>query len=69
MQIPSGALDLAPLVPVVAILVWGFLRTMRGPIGQALADRLRGSGGDDMAGELEALRAPTGRNRLVIESH
>ena len=56
MQIPSGALDLAPLVPVVAILVWGFLRTMRGPIGQALADRLRGSGGDDMAGELEALR-------------
>lgn len=67
MQIPGGALDLAPLIPVVAILVWGFLKTMRGPIGQALADRLRGSSSDDMAGELEALREEVVALRADLE--
>ena len=67
MQIPGGALDLAPLIPVAAILVWCFFKTMRGPIGQALADRLRGSGGDDMAGELETLREEVVALRADLE--
>ena len=67
MQIPSGALDLAPLIPVAAIFAWCFLRTLRGPVGQALADRLRGSGGDDMAGELAALREEVVELRADLE--
>jgi hypothetical protein len=43
MDIPPGAWDLAPLIPVVAILVYGFLRLLRSPLGQAIADRVRGT--------------------------
>ena len=48
--------DLAPLIPVTAILVWGVLRVLKGPVGHALADRLRGSHGDDVQGDIAALR-------------
>jgi hypothetical protein len=43
MAIPPGAWDLAPLIPVVGILVFGFLRALQSPLGRALADRARGS--------------------------
>ncbi|HEY7684245.1 MAG TPA: hypothetical protein VH879_16490 [Gemmatimonadales bacterium] len=43
MDIPPGAWDLAPLIPVVAILVFGSLLVLRSPLGQALAERLRGT--------------------------
>lgn len=43
MNIPDSAWDLAPLVLVAAILVFGFLRTLRSPLGQALVLRVRGT--------------------------
>lgn len=43
MAIPPGAYDLAPLIPVVGILVFGFLKALNGPVGQAMSDRLRGT--------------------------
>jgi len=42
MQIPHGAFDLAPLIPIAAIAVFGLLKVIRSPIGTALADRIRG---------------------------
>lgn len=46
MEIPAGAFDLAPLIPVVAILVYGLVKLIRSPIGTALARRLEGQSGD-----------------------
>jgi len=42
MEIPPGAFDLAPLIPVVAILIFGMVKVIRSPIGLALARRLEG---------------------------
>lgn len=42
MEIPPGAFDLAPLIPVVAILVFGVIKLFRSPVGLALARRLEG---------------------------
>ncbi len=39
-------MDLGPLIPIVAILVGGFLMISRGPMGRAYANRMRGSDED-----------------------
>ena len=43
MVIPPGAWDLAPLIPVVGILVYGFVHALRSPVFSALAERIRGT--------------------------
>jgi|GEM_PF-1156712 len=61
MAIPPGSFDLAPLIPAIAILVWGGLRLMSGPFGQALVERLRGSAGEELREDVELLREDLGR--------
>jgi hypothetical protein len=45
--------DLTPLIPITAIIVAGLFAIGRGPLGQALAERLRGRSSVD-AGALQA---------------
>ena len=39
MVIPPGAWELAPLIPVVGILVYGFVHALRSPVFSAVAER------------------------------
>ncbi len=56
MVIPPGALDLVPMIPIAAIVMYGLVKVSRSPIGQALARRIEGQAlGDteDQVVELE----------------
>jgi hypothetical protein len=46
--------DLAPLIPITAIFFAGLFAIGRGPLGQALAERLRGGPSTDITGALQA---------------
>lgn len=70
MVIPPGAWDLAPLIPVVAILVFGFLRVLHSPLGQALAERARGTtatSADDANLLFDTRQEVEGLNRRMVE--
>ncbi len=66
MQIPSGAFDLVPLIPVAAIMVWGVVWTIRSQIGQSVAERIRGSSGE-LQEELMHLREEIAQLRAELE--
>ena len=65
MQIPSGALDLIPLIPVAAIVVWGAIWTIKSQIGHAVAERIRGS--SEMHEEVVHLREEVAQIRAELE--
>ncbi len=67
-MIPPGFWDLAPLIPISAIGVWGFLRLVHSPIGGALAERLRGAKRPqpDDAAELDDLRSEVASLRTEV---
>ena len=48
-------MDLAPLIPVVAILIGGLAIFTRSPIGRAMARRIEGAPSDQVQHQLAAL--------------
>lgn len=66
-QIPGGALDLVPLIPVAAIMVWGAVWTLKSQIGQAFAERIRGSGSEQLQDEVMHLREEIVELRAELE--
>jgi hypothetical protein len=69
--------DLAPLIPITAILMGGLFAIARGQLGQALAHRLRGGASVDAAAlqaqldevreQLELLRGEVGETQERLD--
>ncbi len=73
MQIPGGALELVPLIPVVAIVMWGMVWTIRSQISHAIAKRISGSGSElqeevtHLSEEIAQLRAELERTNERVD--
>jgi hypothetical protein len=64
--IPLGGMLTGLLITVAAI--WGGVRIAQGPLGQAVAQRLRGRGGDaELGGEVAELRDQVDSLRRQLE--
>ncbi len=54
-------MDLAPLIPVVAILIGGLAIFTRSPIGRAMARRIEGAPSDEVQHQIAALSEEVAR--------